>query len=1140
MNRESSRRIASWLSRPYPQNNRPGGSLHRKIGWLLLVVLCFTQAALAQVKSANYNFDSFAAGTVQATASGNTASWAIPVSSTDNTPSGLTAVVEGNGAGGSIRIINIAVGGDIHVGFQAIAPGTVSKAVIRSTDGSEFKLSAINVAAVANVVQTFSLRAMRDGVQVGSIVAGNYVPTTPISPVGFDLSSNADFASIDAIEVTTTVPQGLRLDDLAITAAPSATLTTTGTVNPFSSCAATASGEQSFTVSGSNLSGNVTVAPPAGFQLSLVSGGPYSGANLTIPQSGGSASATVYVRMAAALSSPAAGNIQISSAGATTATVALSGVVNPLPSLTIGAVQAVNFNATSFSIPYSGATGTPDQYSVTSGAAALPGFTAVTNAALSGSPIVVLLPANPVPGTYNFNLTVRNSTTGCVSAVLPFSLTINAAPAPVVTSVAVPASAVYGAGQSLDFTVNYSAAVTVTGTPAIPLVIGSTTKAAAYVAGSGSSALVFRYTVATGDVDANGITIGSSISLNGGTIGAGNVDAALALNSVGSTSGVLVDAVAPTVTSIVRVGATPTNAASLAYTVTFSEPVTGVDAGDFSLAVTGGANGIIAGVSGSGTTYTVTTNSVTGTGTLRLDLNSTGTGILDAVGNGIPSGYTSGQLYAVDRDSPAAPSVPQLLAADDTGLSGTDNITNKTALNFSGSQSEPGATVRLYFNGTQVGFTNADGSGNWSAAASAVAEGSYSVTARVEDAAGNLSAPSSALQLNVDLTAPAAAIVLSPANGAVLLTGTPAISGTAQAGTSITLITDGVSVANATTTDASGNWSYTLQAQLGPGSHTVRAVAVDIAGNTAPSSNTNTFAVSTQPTITLTGSVPALNAVYPQPSTAAVFSVSATNLTAGVLVTPPAGFEVSSDNSSFAPSVTLGAAGNLSASPVYVRLAAGTAAGNYAGNLTLSSAGATSRTLAITSSTVTPLALTVAAQAKTKAYGDADPALTFTATPALAAGDAFTGSLTRVPGENVGTYGITQGTLSAGTNYTITFTGANLQVTPKAITVTADARGKAFGTADPALTYTVSPALVAGDAFTGSLSRAPGEAVGTYPITQGTLSAGSNYALTFTGASFTIGARVITVTAATQTKVYGQADPALTYTFTPALDPGDS
>ncbi|PST81549.1 hypothetical protein C7T94_19225, partial [Pedobacter yulinensis] len=190
--------------------------------------------------------------------------------------------------------------------------------------------------------------------------------------------------------------------------------------------------------------------------------------------------------------------------------------------------------------------------------------------------------------------------------------------------------------------------------------------------------------------------------------------------------------------------------------------------------------------------------------------------------------------------------------------------------------------------------------------------------------------------------------------------------------------------------------------------------------------------------------------------------------------------------------------------------------------------------------TITPKPITVTAGVATKIYGEADPALTYTAAPGLETGDAFTGSLTRTPGEDVRTYAITQGTLSAGANYTITFTGANLQITPKAITVTADARGKAFGTADPALTYTVSPALVAGDAFTGSLSRAPGEAVGTYPITQGTLSAGSNYALTFTGAGFTIGARVITVTAATQTKVYGQADPALTYTFTPALDPGDS
>ena len=77
---------------------------------------------------------------------------------------------------------------------------------------------------------------------------------------------------------------------------------------------------------------------------------------------------------------------------------------------------------------------------------------------------------------------------------------------------------------------------------------------------------------------------------------------------------------APTVQSINRVGATPTNAASVSWTVLFSESVTGVDASDFALAPTGVTGATIASVSGSGNQYTVTVNTGTGSGTLGLNL----------------------------------------------------------------------------------------------------------------------------------------------------------------------------------------------------------------------------------------------------------------------------------------------------------------------------------------------------------------------------------------------------------------------------------------------------------------------------------------------------------------------------------------
>jgi hypothetical protein len=81
---------------------------------------------------------------------------------------------------------------------------------------------------------------------------------------------------------------------------------------------------------------------------------------------------------------------------------------------------------------------------------------------------------------------------------------------------------------------------------------------------------------------------------------------------------------------------------------------------------------------------------------------------------------------------------------------------------------------------------------------------------------------------------------------------------------------------------------------------------------------------------------------------------------------------------------------------------------------------------------ITPAALSVTAEAKSKTFGDADPEFTYTS-DGLIGEDAITGLLSRAEGENVGTYAITQGTLTAGGNYSITLISANLTISPKTI-----------------------------------------------------------------------------------------------------------
>ncbi|WP_052659165.1 DUF4347 domain-containing protein [Pseudomonas sp. LFM046] len=246
------------------------------------------------------------------------------------------------------------------------------------------------------------------------------------------------------------------------------------------------------------------------------------------------------------------------------------------------------------------------------------------------------------------NTTLNNvaSTTGVrVDAVVP-----------TVSSVTVPIGLPYNGGDTLTFVVNASEAVFVNGTPRLALDIGGTTVFANYVAGSGTSTLVFQYTIQAGDNDANGIAV-TGLAANGGTLrdGAGN-DLNLSLNNIGNTSGVIVDTVAPSPSGIVTVDPSSTNAGSVRYTVTFSEDVSGVDLSDFVLVGAGTSGNLSSLVQIDARTYQVTVSGVVGTGTLGLNLNGSATGIVDAAGNAITGGLT-GAVYNVDRDVPTVTSV---------------------------------------------------------------------------------------------------------------------------------------------------------------------------------------------------------------------------------------------------------------------------------------------------------------------------------------------------------------------------------------------------------------------------------------------------------------------------------------------------
>jgi uncharacterized repeat protein (TIGR02543 family) len=182
---------------------------------------------------------------------------------------------------------------------------------------------------------------------------------------------------------------------------------------------------------------------------------------------------------------------------------------------------------------------------------------------------------------------------------------------------------------------------------------------------------------------------------------------------------------------------------------------------------------------------------------------------------------------------------------------------------------------------------------------------------------------------------------------------------------------------------------------------------------------------------------------------------------------------------------------------------------------------------------VLPKQITVTAVAKTKQYGDNDPALTYSVSGTLVGSDTFTGTISRTAGQTLGTYAINQNTLALSSNYSLIYNSANLTITPRLITITAAAKSKAYGDNDPALTYSLtSGSLAVGDNFSGALTREPGTNVGSYLIDSGTVTVNANYTITYVGANLTITKKTLTVTVENKTKRTADADPTFTYSIT--------
>jgi hypothetical protein len=192
--------------------------------------------------------------------------------------------------------------------------------------------------------------------------------------------------------------------------------------------------------------------------------------------------------------------------------------------------------------------------------------------------------------------------------------------------------------------------------------------------------------------------------------------------------------------------------------------------------------------------------------------------------------------------------------------------------------------------------------------------------------------------------------------------------------------------------------------------------------------------------------------------------------------------------------------------------------------------------------------ITVTADSQSIVYGSQDAQLSYQYTGWLDEGDAFTGSLTRAAGTDVGTYAILQGSLGLDADkYILAFIPADYQITAKPLTLSGLTVQDKVYDGSTAATYSGGTlnGVVSGDdvSFTGAVSFVDKSAGAAKPVTANFRLTGAdagNYLLTQpVGLTGNITRRALTVSAQNQSKYQGSPDPSLTYNVA-TLASGDS
>ncbi|MGE7419076.1 FG-GAP-like repeat-containing protein, partial [Methylobacterium tarhaniae] len=382
----------------------------------------------------------------------------------------------------------------------------------------------------------------------------------------------------------------------------------------------------------------------------------------------------------------------------------------------------------------------------------------------------------------------------------------------------------YKAGVQIALQVDFSEAVTVTGTPQLTLATGGAGRTANYIGGSGTSSLTFTYTVQAGDTSADLDVIGTTaLALNGGTIkdAAGNA-AALTLaapgaaGSLGAAKAIVIDTTAPDAPVI-------------------TTPVAGTLTNDSTPTITGTAeagskvqilvDGRMAGVTMANDAGVF---SIEGPKRALTDGPHTISAYAtDAAGNQSADSASVG--LTVDTTPPTAPRV----------TSGTAYTTITPTLT---GVAEANATVTIKEGATLLGTVTANADGTWSLPGKTFAAGAHTLALTATDAAGNASTTTFALTTSQPFGfTGASATRQDPRSGPLKAGDSLAITlATAQTVTGVTLAQDGarpsLTLSNGATASYAGfnasGLQFTYTVQVGDDTADLKASSLALAGAT--------------------------------------------------------------------------------------------------------------------------------------------------------------------------------------------------------------------------------------------------------------------------------------------------------------------